>query len=297
VRQLHALGKPGNFYECPRWHAGTWWVSDFYSHTVSTVDSDGASALVVEVPGQPGGLGWLPDGSLLIVAMRERSVLRLHDGALAKHADLSDVFAGFANDMTVSSRGYAYVGNFGFDLENPTEDTTATVLAMVTPTGAVQIVADELRFPNASAITVDGRTLIVNETLASRHTAFTINPDGTLTDRRVWAQVAPGPSNPDAAFDDLTYAPDGGCLDAEERMWVADALSNRVVLVVQGGAILSEITLPDDLHAFACGLGGDNGKTLLIAAAPDFDPELRSAEAASVLLTTQVDVPRIGYQD
>jgi sugar lactone lactonase YvrE len=297
VRRLKTLGRPGNFYECPRWHGGQWWVSDFYAHTVSTVDTDATTALVIEVPGQPGGLGWLPDGSLLVVAMRDRSVLRLHDGRLATHADLSELFPGFANDMTVTSRGYAYVGNFGFDLEDPAAATTPTVLAMVGPSGEARVVADDLHFPNASAITADGRTLVVNETLAARHTSFTINADGTLGDRQVWAQVEPAPTDPAAAFTDLKYAPDGGCLDSEDRMWVADALNGRVVLVARGGEILAEITLPDALHAFACALGGDDGRTLLIAAAPDFDPAARGARTESLLLTTHVTVPRIGFQD
>jgi sugar lactone lactonase YvrE len=255
---LKQLGRTGHFYECPRWHDGRWWVSDFYGYAVSTVDEDGTTTKVLDVPSQPGGLGWLPDGSLLVVAMRDRQVLRLQDGELTLHADLSDVCPGFANDM---------------------------------------IVADDLHFPNACAITADGRTLIVNETLAARHTAFAIQPDGTLAGRNVWAQVAPAPADPAAAFADLTYAPDGGCIDAEGRLWAADALNARVVQVAAGGEIVSEIAVPDGLGAFACGLGGSDGRTLLIAAAPDFAPEARRAATESVLLATQVDVPRIGFQD
>jgi sugar lactone lactonase YvrE len=113
----------------------------------------------------------------------------------------------------------------------------------------------------------------------------------------VWAQVGPLPADPDAAFADLTYAPDGGCIDAEGRLWVADALNARVVQVAAGGEIVAELAVPDGLKAFACGLGGSDGRTLLVAAAPDFSPEARRAAAESVLLTTQVDVPRVGFQD
>jgi len=225
-------------------------------------------------------------------------VLRIgEDGSMAVHADLGGVFPGFANDMTVSSNGTAYVGNFGFDLEDPSAQTRSTVLAMVTPDGSVQVVADSLHFPNASFITPDGGTLIVNETLASRHTAFSINADGTLSERYVWAQVAPPPPDPMAALAGLTYAPDGGCLDAEGRLWAADVLGRRVVHIEVGGKIRSEIAMPDGLSAFACGLGGDDGKTLLITAAPDFSPGPRREATESVLLTTKVEVPRIGTQD
>lgn len=298
MTNLNTLGELGHFYECPRWHGGKWWLSDFYGYQVLTVAEDGAKSTILEVPGQPGGLGWLPDGSLLVVAMRERRVLRVHeDGSVVTHADLSGVCPGFANDMTVSNTGNAYIGNFGFDLEDPTAQTLSTVLAMVTPGGSVQVVADSLHFPNASCITPDGRTLIVNETLASRHTAFAINADGTLGGRYVWAQVAPPPPDPKAAFAGLTYAPDGGCLDAEGRLWAADVLGGRVVLVAAGGQILAEIAMPDGLGAFACALGGADGKTLLVTAAPDFDPGLRRAATESVLLTTEVEVPRVGTQD
>jgi len=294
---LKQFGSNGHFYECPRWHDGKWWVSDFYDHAVSTVDEDGATTKILEVAAQPGGLGWLPDGSLLVVSMRDRQVLRLHAGVLSVHADLSQVCPGFANDMIVSGKGNAYVGNFGFDLEDPTAVTASTVLVMVTPDGDVRVVADDLRFPNACAITADGRTLIVNETLAARHTAFAIQPDGTLTGRSVWAQVGPLPADPDAALADLTYAPDGGCIDAEGRLWVADAVNARVVQVAAGGEIVTELAVPDGLGAFACGLGGSDGRTLLVAAAPDFSPEARRAAAESVLFTAQVDVPRVGFQD
>jgi sugar lactone lactonase YvrE len=294
---LTPFGEPGHFYECPRWHSGKWWVSDFYRHAVFTVEEDGTQNKVLDVPGQPGGLGWLPDGSLLVVSMRERKLLRLADGNVTTHADLTSVFPGFANDMIVSSKGYAYVGNFGFDFEDPDAKTVPTVIVKVGVDGDVQVAADDLHFPNALAITADGRTLIVNETLASRHTAFAINADGTLGERHVWAQVTPEPDDLSAALNGIQYAPDGGCLDADGNMWAADAIGGRVVKLAPGGAVLTEIPMPEGLGAFACGLGGSDGTTLVVCAAPDFSPQARTAAAESVLLRRSVETPRVGFQD
>lgn len=290
MRQLQPLGPVGHFYECPRWHEERWWLSDFYGHVVLTVGQDGTSAVVAEVDARPGGLGWLPDGSLLIVAMTSRKLLRLADGRLEEYADLSGVFTGHANDMCVDGRGNAYVGNFGFDLTDPSAKTTPTVLALVKADRSVHIVADGLRFPNACVITPDGRELIVNETLAARHTAFALAPDGTLPERRTWAQVAAPPQDLDNAFADLTYAPDGGCIDAAGRIWAADALSGNVRLVDQDKGVLETIEVPDGLNAYACALGGDDGRTLLITAAPDFNPVARTAASESILFTTPVEV-------
>jgi sugar lactone lactonase YvrE len=282
------LGPEGHFYEGPRWRDGAWWVSDFYGHRVLRIEEDGTATTVVKVPSQPSGLGWLPDGSLLVVSMRDRRVLRLANGRLTEHADLSNVCPGWANDMCVTSSGIAYVGNFGFDLYGPHARTERTCLVMVRPDGGVHIVAEDLAFPNGCMVTADGSELIVNETLAGRHTAFAIAPDGTLSGRRVWAQVGTPPADPDNAMADLSYAPDGGCLDPGGRLWVADTLGRRVVLVAEGGAVLREIGLPDGLTAFSCCLGGPDETTLLIAAAPDHDPCSRSEATESVLLLADV---------
>jgi sugar lactone lactonase YvrE len=291
MSELRTVGSPGYYYECPRWHDDKWWVSDFYGHRVTAVNEDGSTAETLELDFQPSGLGWLPDGSLLVVAMRERKVFRHSHGDLSEYAALSTYFPGWANDMIVTASGVAYVGNFGIDLEDPTAPTAPTCLVMIAPDGAAQIVAEDLYFPNGCALSADGKELIVAETLASRHTAFTVEPDGTLSNRRVWAQPAPAPPDMSSAFVGLTYAPDGVSIDAEGRLWVADALNQRVVLVEEGGVILDEIKLPDGLQAFACGLGGSDGRTLLIASSPDFDPSARSAVTESVLLTTTVQTP------
>jgi len=265
-------------------------VSDFYGRRVSVLEEDGKAAETLDFDFQPSGLGWLPDGSLLVVAMQERKLFRREAGELSEYAALAEFFPGFANDLIVSDSGFAYVGNFGLDLENPMP-TVPTCMVVVAPDGGTRIVADDLYFPNGCAFSSDGRELIVAETLAGRHTAFTIEPDGSLSHRRVWAQPAPAPVDPLNAFADLQYAPDGVCMDAGGCLWVADALNQRVVLVAEGGAILDELKMPDGFQAFACGLGGTDGTTLLIATAPDFDPNLRSAVTESVLLATTVETP------
>jgi sugar lactone lactonase YvrE len=192
-RTLHTLLEGGCFFEAPRWHAGRWWVSDLYRRVVQTVDADGAAREVVSVEGQPSGLGWMPDGSLLVVSMRDRRILRWSgDAGVTVHADAGELCAGHLNDMVVDRHGGAYAGEFGFDLMAGADPAPA-VLVRVDPDGSVSVAAEDMLFPNGSVICPDGRTLIVGETAGSRYTAFAIGDDGSLGDRRVWAQVAPTP--------------------------------------------------------------------------------------------------------
>lgn len=272
----------GSFFEGPRWHDGRWWVSDFYRHVVLSLDEDGGSVREeLHVAAQPSGLGWAPDGSLLVVSMNDHRLLRrTPDGAVEEMAAFGEHCGGFANDMVVDAHGRAYIGNAGFDLMGRGEPANAA-LVRVDPDGTVSVAAADLAFPNGSVITPDGSTLIVGETMGSRYTAFTIAPDGSLSDRRTWAEV-PG------------VAPDGCGLDAEGRIWCADALGRRCVLVQEGGRILEEIPAPDGLGVFACMLGGADGRTLLQCCAPDYFKDKRAAEHEATLVVTKVDVPRAG---
>jgi sugar lactone lactonase YvrE len=296
ARPLRTLLEHGAFFEGPRWRTGRWWVSDFYRRVVLTVDEDGGEEEVMSVAGQPSGLGWLPDGSLLVVSMKERRVLRRSpDGEVAVHAELAEHCGGPANDMVVDGRGRAYVANFGFELTGAA-DVVATSLVRVDPDGAVSAAADGLVFPNGPVITPDGRTLVIGETFASRHTAFTIADDGSLTDRRVWAQVDPAPASGTVSEVSrrLRYAPDGATLDAEGHLWSADAGGGRCCRLAAGGEIVDEVRAPDGLGVFACALGGEDGRTLLICAAPDSRERARSAAREAVLFTTRVEVPHAG---
>ena len=285
----------GNYFECPRWREDRWWVSDFYRQAVFSYDHEGRERLEVEVEAQPSGLGWLPDGDLLVVSMKDRRVLRRRaDGTLGTHARLSELTTGHLNDMIVDRQGRAFVGNFGFDLMGGGVPAPAN-LVRIDADAAAAVAAEDLWFPNGTVMTDDG-TLIVAETFGARLTAFDIQPDGSLANRRVWAQIqpAPEPGDTETMLSAVSFAPDGCALDAEGHVWAANALGAAVCRVAPGGRIVDEVAMPDGLGAFACGLGGADGRTLIICAAPDFHEEARKAAREAVLLTTTVEVPRAG---
>jgi len=277
-----------HFAEGPRWHDGKLWFSDFYDHAVKTVDATGKVATMLELDGQPSGLGWMPDGNLLVVSMLDRQLLRLDDDRLVVHADLSAIAEFHCNDMVVDSLGRAYVGNFGFDLHAASQSDDfvgalkayqGATLARVDPDGSTHIAATALRFPNGTVITPDGRTLVIAETLGARLTAFDIDSDGSLTNQRLWAAL-PG------------IAPDGICLDAEGAIWVADALSPRCIRVGEGGVILTEVMT--ERHCYACMLGGQDGRTLFMLTAIESHPQEAGTNRDGKILTTRVDVGHAG---
>jgi sugar lactone lactonase YvrE len=199
------------------------------------------------------------------------------------------------NDMVVDRHGRAYAGEQGFSVDDH-EDPTTAVLIRIEPDGAATVAAEDMYFPNGSVITPDGGTLIVGETAGARYTAFTIAPDGSLHGRRVWAQVARTPTLTTFAetLSQLEFGPDGCTLDADGLIWSADEVGRRCVRLAPGGEIVAEIAMPAGLTVFACMLGGEDGRTLLMCAAPDFDAQARAARYESVLLTTTVDVPHAG---
>ena len=285
-----------SFLESPRWHDGRLWLSDFYTHRVLTLDATGRAQTVCEVPAQPSGLGWLPDGRLLVCAMRERRVLRLEpDGRLVVHADLSGIAGGHVNDMVVDGHGRAYVGNFGFDRTGDAPLRTAR-LACVWPDGRARVVADGLYFPNGSVVTPDGRTLIVAETMGNRISAFDIAADGTLGPRRDWAVFGPVPASRQMAAvrASMVVAPDGLVLDAEGAVWLADARHRRVLRVAEGGRVLQEIGT-GDIGVYACTLGGPTRRTLTLCVAPDGVPGQARSLTDAALWSTEVDVPGAGW--
>jgi sugar lactone lactonase YvrE len=284
-----------DFLEAPRWHDGRLWLSDFYSHQVIAVDMDGRVETIADVPQQPSGLGWLPDGRLLIVSMRDRKLLRREaDGSLVVHADLSKIAGGPLNDMVVDAQGRAYVGNFGFDLMGGAPLETAR-LALVQPDGRVSVAAEALYFPNGAMITPDGRTLIVNETFGNRISAFDIHADGALGPRRDWACLGPMPRGRELAelIPQAKVAPDGGVLDAQGAVWIADAIGNRVLRVAEDGRVLDEISTGGQ-GVFACTLGGPDRRTLCLCVAPDFHEHLRKDAHEAAVWTVTVEVPGAG---
>jgi sugar lactone lactonase YvrE len=283
-----------SFTECPRWRDGRLYISDFYTHRVLAVAMDGTAETFAHVPQQPAGLGFLPDGRMLIVSMRDRKVLRREiDGSLVEHADLSDLAPWHLNDMLVDNDGRAWVGNFGFDLMSGARIST-TVLICVEPDGTARIVADRLGFPNGMVLAPDDRTLIVAESLMNRLSAFDI-AQGSLSERRTWAAFGDPPTslNVGEAIGQVAVVPDGICLDAEGAVWVADAFHGRLIRVAEGGHILEE-RKTNGISAFACMLGGDDGRTLFASVAPTSHEAEASAHHQAAILMTTVDVPHAG---
>jgi sugar lactone lactonase YvrE len=267
-----------------------------YRHAVFTVTPDGREEEVMAVEGQPSGLGWLPDGSLLVASMRDHRLLRRDpEGAVSLHADLSDVCTGMLNDLVVDGAGRAWVGDFGFDLM-AFDDPVTTSLKRVDPDGSVTVAAEGLIFPNGTVITDDGATLIVGETLGNRCSCFAIAVDGSLHDRRVWAKLGPEVELGEAmdTLQQLRVAVDGCAIDAEDHIWAADAIGGRCIRVAPGGAIVAEVRAPDGLGIFACALGGQDGRTLLLCCAPDYFENNRRDTREALLLTTEVAVPHAG---
>jgi sugar lactone lactonase YvrE len=293
-REIRTVVRDLTFLECPRWHDGRIWFVDFYTHRVFSAAEDGSDLRVeVEVPAQPSGLGWLPDGRLLVVSMRDARVLRREDdGTLVTHADVGAYVGGHPNDMVVDAAGRAYLGNFGFDLMGGASVAPGDLLR-VDPDGTVTVVAEDMWFANGSVITDDG-VLLVDETFGNRVTAFDIAPDGSLTNRRIWAKFGELPSDLELgpALGQLVVAPDGCGLDAEGALWIADAIGGRLLRVREGGEILAEIKVESGVYA--CMLGGADGRTLYACAAPDFDEHARAAARDGSLLAVRVDVPHAG---
>lgn len=267
------------FPEGPRWREDALFFSDMHDHRVWKLDLSGTLTLVAEVPGSPSGLGWLPDGRLLVVSMHDRRLLRLDDSGLAEVADLSDFATADCNDMVVDRLGRAYVGNFG-DSSAPPEPAAPADLVLVEPSGSVRVVARDLLLPNGAVITPDGSTLIVAETRAvpPRLTAFDIAPDGSLSGRRDFARFEGG------------EMPDGICLDARGSIWVASPFTNEVLHVDPAGDLISRVTTGED-QPYACALGGASGRTLFICTARTWMAEEAVRSRSGAIRTLEVDVP------
>jgi sugar lactone lactonase YvrE len=246
------------FPECPRWHNSELWFSDMHAEKVYRLDATGKVLTTIDVPGEPAGLGWLPNGDLLVVCMHKNRIYRHANDELHPYADLGDIHPEQSNDMVVDSTGKAWIGNFGFDLHGGA-DPCPTTLAAVDEDGKVSMAADGLMFPNGMVILEDGETLVVAESFAAQLTAYTIAADGSLGDKRLWAQLG-------------EYLPDGICLDAEGCIWVAACINHACVRVREGGEILETVDT-GELNPFACMLGGADGKRLFMCNALDSSPE------------------------
>ncbi len=266
------------FPEGPRWHEGRLWFSDMHAHNVLAVDLNGNVETIVEVPNRPSGLGWLPDGRLLVVSMTDRRLLRLDPEGLAEVADLQDLASNHCNDMVVDRQGRAYIGNFGFALDEGAPRALAEIV-LVTPEGEARVVADKMAFPNGTVITPDGQTLIVGESAGACLTAFDIQTDGSLTNRRVWAALEGA-------------VPDGICLDAEGAIWVASPISGEALRVREGGEVTDRVKVAT--QAYACMLGGPERRTLCVLTAKSSSPDEVQTQKAGRIEIVEVEVPGAG---
>lgn len=290
ARSTQVLAEGIYFGEGPRWRDGRLWFSDFYAQAVKSVSLAGDLRTEIELDDRPSGLGWMPDGSMLIVSMTKRQVLRrAADGAITLHADLSPVAGFHCNDMVVDPAGRAYVGNFGFDLDaeltargvpSVLADHTTANLIRVDPDGAVSVAAAEMHFPNGTVITPDGKTLIVGETLGGVLTAFDVGPSGALSNRRVWASTTP-------------RVPDGIALDAVGRIWIANPIAPECALIAEGGEVVEVIDTGQP--CYACMLGGDDGRTLFMLTAKSSVAHDAAAAPTGKLLIATVDAPHAGW--
>jgi sugar lactone lactonase YvrE len=283
------------FLEGPRWHDGRLWFSDFNTHLVHRLEPDGTVATVCEVPQQPSGLGFTPEGDLLVVSMLDHRLMRLDladpTGGLVEVADLSAYQGGPANDLLVDTQGRAYVGNFGADVDHG-EPERATALLRVDPDGSVRVAAEGLEVPNGMAITRDGRSFVVAESLACRVSVFDLADDGTLSDQQTWVQFPlPDAFTFAATHDGEHVVPDGVCLDAEDALWVADAGGTEVVRVARGGEVLDRIDLGPRHSAYACMLGGADGRSLYLCVGGRFGEYDRETDERGELWVAEVDVP------
>lgn len=267
------------FGEGPRWHEGRLWFSDMHDGRVLAMTPAGELERICEVEGEPSGLGWLPDGRLLVVSMQDRRLLRREtDGRLLQHADLSMDATWHCNDMVVDAAGGAFVGNFGFDLHGGARPCGANLIR-VDADGTTRIAATDLMFPNGTVITPDGGTLIIAESFAGRLTAFDLDARGDLGNRRLWAQLPEG------------RVPDGICLDAEGAIWVASPMGNECLRIREGGEVTDVVKL--DRGAFACMLGDEDRRALYICTAGDSDPARTEARSGRIE-RVRVTVPGAG---
>jgi len=276
------------FTEGPRWHEDRLWFSDMHGHVVLSADTDGRTRVELEIDDdEPSGLGWLPDGRLLVVAMETQQLRRReHDGSLVVHADLSDVARGSLNDMIVADDGIAYIGDMGARIQEGGPIMPGQTIA-VRPDGTWFVAADDLSSPNGHVLSPDERTLYVAESGGFRVTAFDREPDGSLSNRRIHCELIPATDGP--AFS----PPDGICLDAAGAIWAADPIGARVIRVLPDGTTTDDLRF-DGLTPVACVLGGEDRRTLFVCAAKGWHRDEVKLAPTGRILAIDVAVPGVG---
>jgi sugar lactone lactonase YvrE len=277
------------FGEGPRWHEGALYFSDMHGHRVVRTDLQSPATTVVEIThDEPSGLGWLPDGRMLVVAMETQKLLRVeNDGTVVEHADLSGLARGSINDMIVRADGTAYVGDMGSRIHEGGERRPGQTIK-VTPDGGVSCAADDLASPNGHILTDDGKTLIVAESAGSCLTAFAVGADGELTGRHTFAVLHPDKEGLPVA------PPDGICLDEAGCVWLASPRAGAVIRVSPTQGVTDEILI-ERRRPYACMLGGEDRRDLYICLADDHDPEGARGARRGAIAVARVAVAGSGY--
>ncbi|MEO6124015.1 MAG: SMP-30/gluconolactonase/LRE family protein [Ilumatobacteraceae bacterium] len=260
------------FPEGLRWRQDTLYFSDVFDRSVHRVRPGQSAEFLANVPGRPSGLGFLPDGTLLAVSMRDRSIVTIVNGSIEPYADLSGLAGGDCNDMLVDPHGRAYVGNFGYDYAGG-EERRAAQLVLIEPDRGARIVAENVWFPNGMILSPDGRTLMLAETSAERITLFTVDAEGSLSDRRTFEDI-PG------------IRPDGIALDSHGAVWVASPGTAEIVQFDPNGEIVRRWPAPGGMSQ-GCALGGSDGNTLFVACSPTHD-ERESEQRLGCILSTRL---------
>jgi sugar lactone lactonase YvrE len=265
--------------EGPRWHQGQLWISDFSGRKVHRIDEDGAVADFASVAGRPSGLGFRPDGTVLVSVMQSREVIAIspESGEMTQVADLTDLVVGLCNDMLVDQNGRCYVGGMGFDLYRGDRPAPGNVV-LVDENDKARVVATDMLVPNGTVIDSHNR-LIIAETNRSQLTGFTIADDGSLAQRHVFADLA-----------DL--APDGICIDVNDGIWAGAVFAEQFVYIEPSGRVSQRISIPGR-WAVACALGGADMRTLFLLTAETTMREMRHDQARGRVEAVRVDVPGI----
>ena len=276
-RQLAASLK---FAEAPRWKNDRLWFSDVHDYKLKTVTLDGVVSVVAAVPSRPSGLGFLPDGRLLMATALDCKLWTVTStGQVTEVADLSHLAQGVLNDMVVDGAGRAFVGDTGFKMGTGQPPRPGRVLCWQEGRQA-RVVAEEVVFPNGCVVTPDGARFLIAETMAKRVSAFTISKDGSLSDRTVFAE--------------LESPPDGLCLDTEAALWVGLPHASAFIRVTADGKI--DRSIPSAApFAVTCALGGPNRRTLFLCSADTDLNRLGKGDTTARIDTIEVDVPGAGW--
>jgi sugar lactone lactonase YvrE len=279
THDAHLLVDDFAFLEGPRWYGHHLWVSDITDMKLYRISLDGKREIVCDVPNRPSGIGFLSDGSPIVVSMTDRKLMRVVDEKLVLYADLSSLAPADLNDLVVDAQGQIYVGNFGYDLFGGATKKPAE-LFVVEPDRTVRVAASGLDFPNGAVLKDGGRTLVVAESWSNRLTAFDRDKNGNLSGRRVYADMG-------------DRQPDGICVDRDGGVWVPCFNTGEILRVLDGGAVTDRISF-DDKRAVACQLGGVDGRTLFCCTFDGPPEDLMTGKRVAAIYVAHVDVPGDG---